>query len=315
MPLRKGGDFGWCCLWTCRHSRIDSVASVEDLALRVGRPVPARPRQDGTGLALAGWGLVAVCAFLAAVSAWQFTDTRGNPLDDVMRLMRGEPALLAGRDGAPETTASIGGAAGDLDGRSMRVVLAGPAAGTATDLEGLRREVLALKTMVDMLSRTNADLARRMAALEDAKLVTGSVPTAPALATPPPTPAPPARVVGIAPVPATPAVPNQPAAPVAVEATEPVVTRSDFALDLGAKTNLAAVRSQWTTLVRAHAEIIGPLTPLVQMREGTDGKTSTHLIAGPFANAVQAAAACERLKTLGTACETTLFSGQGLALR
>ena len=67
------------------------MAPVDDLALRVGRPARARPRQDGIGLMLAGWGLVAVCTFLAAVSAWQFTDHRGNPLDDLIRVARGDP--------------------------------------------------------------------------------------------------------------------------------------------------------------------------------------------------------------------------------
>jgi hypothetical protein len=261
---------------------------------------------------LAGWGLVAVCTFLAAVSAWQFTDHRGNPLDDLIRVARGDPPMMAGRDGAPETTASIGGATGgDLEGRGMRVVLAGPAAGTPTDLEGLRREVLALKTLVDMLARTNGDLARRVAHLENDPVVTGSIPAAP-----------PARVV-VAPqgsqttvvLPPAPAPVAAPPPSVAMAPADPPVTRSDFALDLGPKANLAALRAHWITVVRAQAEIVGPLTPLVQMREGADGKTATHLIAGPFANAVLAAAACARLKSLGTACEPTVFSGQGLSLR
>lgn len=301
------------------------MPSVDDLALRVGRPAPARPREDGTGLALAGWGMVAVCAFLAAVSAWQFTDHRGNPLDDLLAMMRGEPPALAGRDGAPETTASIGGGVTTgVDGRAMRVVLAGPAAGTPTDVEGLRREVLALKALIDMLSRTNSDLARRVATLEDARLVTGSIATSPGTTAPTRAlpagdqstpPLPPAATEPTSKRPTTTVATLPPPPDAAVPAAEPTVTRSEFALDLGAKPNLMILRGHWTVLARTHAEIIGPLTPLVQMREGTDGKTATHLIAGPFANAVLAVAACERLKAAGTQCEPTLFSGQGLALR
>jgi hypothetical protein len=116
-----------------------------------------------------------------------------------------------------------------------------------------------------------------------------------------------------APTPAA-ALPAPPEAAVP-SGTDAPVTRTDFALDLGAKANLSILRGHWTVLARTHSQIIGPLTPLVQVREGADGKTSTHLIAGPFANAVLAAAACERLKTAGTPCEPTLFSGQGLTLR
>lgn len=93
-------------------------------------------------------------------------------------------------------------------------------------------------------------------------------------------------------------------------------TRTEFGVDLGGEPNMNALRTRWTNLRTGHAPVIGSLRPLVSVREGTrPGNVELRLIAGPLANAGEAARICASLQTKGVNCVTAVYDGQRLALR
>lgn len=111
------------------------------------------------------------------------------------------------------------------------------------------------------------------------------------------------------------------ASPVAREPTpaaqgEAAASRTEFGIDLGGEPNINALRARWTNLQGGHGAIIGQLRPVVSVREGTrPGSIELRLIAGPVANAGEAARLCASLQTKGVNCNTAVYDGQRLALR
>lgn len=92
--------------------------------------------------------------------------------------------------------------------------------------------------------------------------------------------------------------------------------RTEFAVDLGSEPNVDALRARWTNLRGSHAPVLGALRPLVTIREGTrPGGVELRLIAGPLANAGDAARVCASLQAKGVNCRTAVFDGQRLAMR
>jgi hypothetical protein len=90
--------------------------------------------------------------------------------------------------------------------------------------------------------------------------------------------------------------------------------RTQFAVDLGAEPTLGALRARWQRLAQRHPGLLGPLEPLAGIREAPNGQPVLHLVAGPFADAADAAALCARLRTAGApACRPASFDGQRLA--
>jgi hypothetical protein len=108
-----------------------------------------------------------------------------------------------------------------------------------------------------------------------------------------------------------------PAAALDRPAPEGAVTlagRTQFAIDLGAEPTLSALRARWQRLAQRHPGLLGPLEPLAGIREAQNGQPVLHLVAGPFADAAEAAALCARLRTAGApACRPASFDGQRLA--
>lgn len=273
------------------------------------------------GLALAGWGLLAIVAFTAAYASWQFAPPTSRE------------ALF--RSGSTEQTASVGRPG---DPRSGTVPT-----GVAVDL---KRETADLRRQLALMEEKNLELARRMAALEGVDpTATGSVPrqiermprvieprreptpvtTIPAPAQPAPaavphgaaTPAqtPPATTpASTASIPARPT--PLPELDTAETAPEPTVVRSQFAADLGAYKSLAALRAGWSELATKSGDALRDLVPLAQFGEA-NGELQARLVVGPFANAADAVKLCARLKVVApaVACAPTVHAGQALALR
>ncbi|HEX5780117.1 MAG TPA: hypothetical protein VFY21_14850 [Xanthobacteraceae bacterium] len=97
---------------------------------------------------------------------------------------------------------------------------------------------------------------------------------------------------------------------------ESSATRTEFGVDLGGEPTMNALRARWTNLRTGHAPVIGNLRPLVSVRDGArPGNVELRLIAGPLANAGEAARICASLQTKGVNCVTAVYDGQRLALR
>ena len=155
--------------------------------------------------------------------------------------------------------------------------LAAPA--IATDIRGLSETI-------KMLTAEQARLAARVEALERSADVTASVPSATA-------------TVAVTP-------PDLAA----------VVTRTDFGLDLGAGGSLDALRAQWTTIKAQHGAVLEGLRPLVTVQDQPQrGGLELRLVAGPLANAAEAARLCMVISATGRPCQPAAFEGQRLALK
>jgi hypothetical protein len=76
------------------------------------------------------------------------------------------------------------------------------------------------------------------------------------------------------------------------------------------------LRARWNNLRGNHGPVLSALRPLVSVREGNRaGSVELRLIAGPLANAGDAARTCASLQAKGVNCQTAVFDGQRLALR
>jgi hypothetical protein len=95
----------------------------------------------------------------------------------------------------------------------------------------------------------------------------------------------------------------------------PLITNTGFAVDLGGETSIDGLRALWVSMRGNHAPLQG-LRPLVSVRDGAKpGTVELRLVAGPLANAAEAARICAALATKRVACATTVFDGQRLGLR
>lgn len=121
-----------------------------------------------------------------------------------------------------------------------------------------------------------------------------------------------ARVAGPPRVSETPrAIPVPP-----VETTQAIVTRTEFALDLGGETSLDGLRARWASLRGNHGKALENMKPLVALREADQpGAFDFRLLVGPIANAADAARVCARLNTTKIICAVTTYDGQHVELR
>ncbi len=97
-------------------------------------------------------------------------------------------------------------------------------------------------------------------------------------------------------------------APVPERRPAQVATRTSFGVDLGSYGTLQMLESKWKVLAKKDPALVKRLTPMIATRDGTMGD-ETHLIAGPFADAADAATACAKFKSIGASCRTTPFPG------
>ena len=144
-------------------------------------------------------------------------------------------------------------------------------------------------------------------------------------------PAPAPKAAKTTPPPAAPASPPQtaakgpptqvaqilsPAAAANAPTADSGTSKTEFAIDLGGEMSIDGLRARWANIKGNHGVTLEGMRPLVSVREGVKpGTVELRLIAGPLANAGDAARVCASLQTKGVACRTTDFDGQRLSLR
>jgi hypothetical protein len=179
---------------------------------------------------------------------------------------------------------------------------------------------------VDTPSPVEEILLARLKLLEEQlDNVTGSI--AKQAAAPPPPPPPPS---GVTPSNESKQAKAPPPAPVESDGAEvvvqipapvpaqseqgPVTTASipstSFGLDLGSESSFGALRARWEMLRRNNPEL-ARLQPKMSVRDNK-GRVELRLIAGPFADASDAARVCAQLFVKGVSCDGSLFDGQRL---
>jgi hypothetical protein len=98
--------------------------------------------------------------------------------------------------------------------------------------------------------------------------------------------------------------------------TEQAHSRPTYGVDLGGATSIERLRMLWQTLRTNEAKLLHGLRPITHVREvRRGGRTDIRLIAGPLANADDAAKLCAELLGAGRYCEPAVFHGQRLSLR
>jgi hypothetical protein len=96
------------------------------------------------------------------------------------------------------------------------------------------------------------------------------------------------------------------------------VQRTEFAVDVGTANSVAGLRALWRGLLKSKANsALLPLRPIIMVKEGNAGLgMQLRLAAGPLSDAAEAAKICAALMaSKRTACETTVFDGQQLAMK
>jgi hypothetical protein len=120
----------------------------------------------------------------------------------------------------------------------------------------------------------------------------------------------------------TPAAPPSPADTAPPEADETETARLDpitlppaandgttrYGIELGTVPKQDALRPLWREFLNNHAALVAGLQP----RRVLAPDKKWRLIAGPFANATEAEAACSLFKKASKPCEPTVFAGDGL---
>lgn len=251
--------------------------------------------QVRSALLLSGWGFCALMAFLFALSAFQYRQT-GFPGPEYAQI-----PLPPGGDVA--TTASIGPSGGVPASRFDVFNATSPTTNALSnrmdaELETLRQEIIALRRSTEAMRQLNEQLSGRINQLEGEPGPTAALPPVSKGTRRTPAGLPQVRRSA-----------NGFAAPTANSAP-----RSDFGIALGDFYSLDDAEKAWSALMQTEASIIGQLSPLAAVEQRSNGMVA-HLLAGPFANAAEAAATCARLAAREIECKPTLYAGQRLSMR
>ncbi|HWV44005.1 hypothetical protein [Pseudorhodoplanes sp.] len=192
-------------------------------------------------------------------------------------------------------------------------------------IEDARRMSEAIRSLTEDRDR----LIARMAVIErNYEDVTGSIGKLAAARPAAETPAPSPSATAVVATPSTPppavaapaSVPAQSSASAvfahaAVEPQQPVAVKSAFGVDIGGGQSLNVLRNAWDRARRNHAALLDGLQPVIAVRDGRGGHVELRLVAGPIANAADAARLCASLAAAGLSCQPTIYDGQRLALR
>jgi hypothetical protein len=95
-----------------------------------------------------------------------------------------------------------------------------------------------------------------------------------------------------------------------------IVRRTEFGVDLGSARSIEGLRAMWRGAVKTNAQHLASLQPIIVVKERNDGLgMQLRLVAGPLADAAEAAKVCAGLLTESNrACETSVYEGQRLSL-
>jgi len=111
------------------------------------------------------------------------------------------------------------------------------------------------------------------------------------------------------------AVPLPPMRASTVNEPEPPPGKGEFAIDLGGAASIETLRALWVSLKANHGPVLAGLQPLVAQHPKQPSGVTYRLVAGPLANAEEAARLCSRLPAARTGCHPTKFAGAQLAAR
>lgn len=95
-----------------------------------------------------------------------------------------------------------------------------------------------------------------------------------------------------------------------------IVRRTEFGVDLGSARSIEGLRAMWRGAVKSNAQHLASLQPIIVVKERNDGLgMQLRLVAGPLADAAEAAKVCAGLLTESNRpCETSVYEGQRLSL-
>lgn len=95
-----------------------------------------------------------------------------------------------------------------------------------------------------------------------------------------------------------------------------IVRRTEFGVDLGSARSIEGLRAVWRAAVKTNAQHLASLQPIIVVKERNDGLgLQLRLVAGPLADAAEAAKVCAGLLTESNrACETSVYEGQRLSM-
>lgn len=265
-------------------------------------------QQGPDSIIMAGWGLIAVFAFLFAFGAWKFNSTAVGEI------------VIAQIEPAPEMaddtliTGSISASANS--NRSDTDVLIGAVGGwqpetrltDTIDMENendeLRAEVIKLRRALDNIKAQNTELFNRLANLESSAIdpiTTASISQTADVE--------PRLLEAVA-----------PARPIPLQSTDPnppaiIIQSTQFAIDLGGFDSRSHAREGWQRLKNIAPDIVFDLRPRTVAVTRRDGEPELRLLGGPYANMANAAQTCAALSELKIACRPGELRGQELAMR
>lgn len=114
----------------------------------------------------------------------------------------------------------------------------------------------------------------------------------------------------------TASLPPDPAAGISELPSANIVRRTEFGIDLGSAKSIEGLRAVWRGAIKASPQHLASLQPIIVVKERNDGLgMQLRLVAGPLADAAEAAKVCASLLTENNRpCETSVYEGQRLSL-
>lgn len=88
--------------------------------------------------------------------------------------------------------------------------------------------------------------------------------------------------------------------------------KTEFGVDLGTASSIEGLRALWRATQTSNAKLMGPLRPVIAIKERSGLGMQLRLVAGPLTDAAAAARICAVLSESDRPCETAFFDGQRL---
>lgn len=93
---------------------------------------------------------------------------------------------------------------------------------------------------------------------------------------------------------------------------EVAVAKTEFGVDLGTASSIEGLRALWRAVQTSNKKLMGPLRPVIAIKERSGLGMQLRLVAGPLTDAAAAARICAVLSENDRPCETAFFDGQRL---
>jgi len=152
----------------------------------------------------------------------------------------------------------------------------------------------------------------------EAKAEPAPLPKIAPVATVTPAPQPPAKAEQTAtapiPEPAVTAAIKPPETNASENLSANVVRRTEFGVDLGGANSVEGLRAVWRGALKTNSQRLASMQPIIVVKERNDGLgMQLRLVAGPLANAAEAAKLCAGvLADSNRSCDTAVYEGQRL---